>query len=103
MTAMDNPLTRGSASPPQDLTEGGNLPAPIAAFDAGDMGCANGLVVAFRRQVQRVEVGQVIEVTLRDPSAKVDLPSLARMMGHRIRSMSEVEDGAVVVQIERGR
>ena len=72
-------------------------------YDAGSMGCGEGLPMEFRRRVHSVEVGEVIEIVLRDPSAKDDLPSLARMMGHRIRSMRDRDDGALVVLVERAR
>jgi TusA-related sulfurtransferase len=74
-----------------------------STYDAGSMGCGEGLPMEFRRRVLSVEVGEVIEIVLRDPSAKDDLPSLARMMGHRIRSMRDRDDGALVVLVERAR
>ena len=72
-------------------------------YDAGSMGCGEGLPMEFRRRVHALEVGEMIEIVLRDPSAKEDLPSLARMMGHRIRSMEDRADGALVVLVERAR
>lgn len=72
-------------------------------YDAGSTGCGEGLPMEFRRRVHALEVGEVIEIVLRDPSAKEDLPSLARMMGHRIRSMEDRTDGALVVLVERAR
>ncbi|CAN5703958.1 hypothetical protein BH24ACT26_BH24ACT26_08160 [soil metagenome] len=73
------------------------------SYDAGSMGCGEGLPMEFRRRVHALEVGEVMEIVLRDPSAKEDLPSLARMMGHRIRSMEDRADGALVVLVERAR
>ncbi len=70
--------------------------------DVGDMGC-EGLPTEFRRNMQDLEVGDVIEFVVRDPSAKEDLPPLARMMGHRIVSQVELEDGAHSVVVERAR
>jgi TusA-related sulfurtransferase len=40
---------------------------------------------------------------MRDPSAKEDLPPLVRMMGHRIRSVEELEDGRMSLVVERAR
>ena len=57
----------------------------------------------FRRNMQTLEVGDTIEFVVRDPSAKEDLPPLARMMGHRIVSQMELEDGAHAVVVERAR
>ena len=84
---------------------------PIAApgtggvhhFDAGDLGCADGLAGEFRRRIQRIPVGDVLAVTTRDPAAKEDLPPLARMMGHVVRSIEAADDGCLLVTIEKGR
>ena len=72
-------------------------------YDAGLLGCGEGVPTEFRRRMHSIDVGEVIEVVVRDPSAKEDLPSLARMMGHRIRSMHDRDDGALVVLVERAR
>jgi TusA-related sulfurtransferase len=42
-------------------------------------------------------------VTTGDPSAKEDLPPLARMMGHTVRSIENARDGSLVIDVERGR
>jgi TusA-related sulfurtransferase len=72
-------------------------------YDAGDTGCGDGLHMEFRRRIQSVEVGEIVEVILRDPSAKEDLPSLVRMMGHRIRATDELSDGRLQLIVERSR
>jgi TusA-related sulfurtransferase len=72
-------------------------------YDAGDTGCGEGLHMEFRRRLQTLEVGELIEVTMRDPSAKEDLPPLVRMMGHRIRSTEELGDGRMRLLVERSR
>ena len=66
------------------------------------MGC-DALPTAFRRQMQSVAVGDVVDFILFDPSAKEDTPSLARMMGHKILRSEQRDDGALVVSVERGR
>ena len=78
-------------------------PEPIEIFDAGDMSCSDGLHMEFRRRVHALEVGNSIEFVVRHPSAREDLPALARMMGHRIRSIEVREDGALSVVVERAR
>ncbi|MGZ5212349.1 MAG: sulfurtransferase TusA family protein, partial [Actinomycetota bacterium] len=42
-------------------------------FDAGDLGCADGLATEFRRRIGAIPVGDVLVVTARDPAAKEDL------------------------------
>jgi TusA-related sulfurtransferase len=75
----------------------------VHRFDAGDLGCADGLAGEFRRQMQGIPVGEVLVVSTRDPAAKEDLPPLARMMGHVVRSIEAPGDGRLLVSVERGR
>lgn len=70
--------------------------------DLGTMGCSV-VPMEFRRTMQGIEVGEVIEFRMRDPSAKEDLPPLARMMGHRILAEEELGDGALAVVVERAK
>jgi TusA-related sulfurtransferase len=70
--------------------------------DLGTMGCTH-VPMEFRRTMQGLELGEVIEFRMRDPSAKEDLPPLARMMGHRVLAQEELEDGALSVVVERAR
>lgn len=75
----------------------------VHRFDAGDLGCADGLAGEFRRRMQQIPVGHVLVVSTRDPAAKEDLPPLARMMGHVVRSIEAPGDGRLLVSVERGR
>jgi TusA-related sulfurtransferase len=72
-------------------------------FDAGSLSCADGLAEEFRRQLQAIPVGDALEVQTIDPSAKEDLPPLARMMGHTVLSVEPSEDGRLLITVERGR
>ena len=76
---------------------------PDVRYDAGDMGCGEGLHMEFRRRMQGLDVGQLIEFVVRDSSAKEDLPSCARMLGHRVRSVEDHTDGSMSVIVERAR
>ena len=78
-------------------------PSRVHHFDAGDLGCADGLAGEFRRHMQQIPVGDVLVVSTRDPAAKGDLPPLARMMGHAVRSIEASGDGRLLVSVERGR
>jgi TusA-related sulfurtransferase len=75
----------------------------VTSFDAGTMGCADGLAEEFRRRLAEVPVGGVIEVVVRDPAAKEDLPSLARMLGQRVSSTKATADGRLIIAVERKR
>jgi TusA-related sulfurtransferase len=72
-------------------------------FDAGNLGCADGLASEFRRRMGAIPVGDVLVVTARDPAAKEDLPPLARMMGHAVRSIETPDDGRLLITVERRR
>jgi TusA-related sulfurtransferase len=74
---------------------------PTQVFDAGDMGCADGLAQEFRRQIANVSIGGSLEVVVSDPAAKEDLPSLARLLGQRITSTEAHDDGRLTITVER--
>lgn len=81
--------------------EPGVATAPMQVFDAGDMGCADGLAQEFRRQIAKVSIGGSLEVIVSDPAAKEDLPSLARLLGQRITSTEVHDDGRLTITVER--
>ena len=70
-------------------------------FDAGDMGCADGLAQEFRRHIAEVSIGGSLKVVVSDPAAKEDLPSLARLLGQRITSTEAHDDGRLTITVER--
>ena len=75
----------------------------LHTFDAGTMGCADGLAGEFSRRIKSVAVGDVLTVVARDPAAKEDLPSLARMMGQQVLSVDQNDDGSLSITVERVR
>jgi TusA-related sulfurtransferase len=81
----------------------GQEPGRVHTFDAGDLSCGTGLAQEFRRRMLAIPVGDILEVETIDPAAKEDLPSLARMMGHRVRSVESPGDGRLLITMERGR
>ena len=93
-----------------DLVCSGFLPHEAEAescearlFDAGTMGCADGLAEEFRNRLTGVPLGGHLAVVVRDPAAKEDLPSLARMLGQRITSSEATEDGRLIITVERNK
>jgi TusA-related sulfurtransferase len=66
------------------------------------LGCSNGLPEEFRRQIDSIPIGSILEISTRDPSAREDLPSLSRLLGHRVISISNSPDGNTVLSIQRG-
>jgi len=83
------------------LVQPGVAASPTQVFDAGDMGCADGLAQEFRRQIAKVSIGESLEVVVSDPAAKEDLPSLARLLGQRITSTEAHDDGRLTITVER--
>ncbi len=75
----------------------------VHRFDAGDLGCADGLAGQFRQQIQRIPIGHLLVVSTSDPAAKEDLPSMARLMGHVVVSIEAPGDGRLVITVERGK
>ncbi len=75
----------------------------VRRFDAGDLGCSSGLPEEFRRQIDAIPIGGMLEILTRDPSAKEDLPSLTRLLGHRLVSTRNSPDGSTVLVVQRGR
>jgi TusA-related sulfurtransferase len=71
-------------------------------FDAGTMGCADGLAQEFRRRILAIPLGDVLVVQTSDAAAKEDLPPLARMMGHTVRSIEPSGNGRLLITVERG-
>lgn len=89
------------------VCSGNTLEQPAASagrvheFDAGDMGCGDGLPQEFMRRIRAIPVGDILHVITSDPSARQDLPSLARMNGHKVEPPRELEGGRTVFVIER--
>lgn len=73
----------------------------VHPFDAGTMGCTDGLAQEFRRRILAIPPGDVLRVIVRDPAAKEDLPPLARMLGHTVQSIDALEGGRVQIHVER--
>lgn len=94
-----------------DPQPAGSLPEPESEvgengthrFDAGNLGCADGLAGEFRGRIGGIPIGDLLVVTARDPAAKEDLPALARLMGHAVRSIETPGDGRLQVTVERRR
>lgn len=88
-----------------DLVCSGFHPEPgsgaAAHFDAGTLGCADGLAAEFRRRVEAIEPGTRLSVRTADPGARRDLPALARMLGHTVTTTETHPDGSVTLTVER--
>ncbi len=72
-------------------------------FDAGTLGCTDGFTAELRRRIRAIDVGHHLRVIARDPSAKEDLPSMTRLMGHRLVEAVDLDDGSACFTVERAR
>lgn len=72
-------------------------------YDAGTMSCNDGLDEQFKQAIGSIPVGGAMQVRAHDASAKVELPSFARLLGHEVRSIEEPSGGGVLVTVERRR
>jgi len=81
--------------------EPGATTGRVEVFEAGTMGCADGLAQEFRRRIAEVPIGGSLEVVVSDPAAKEDLPSLARLLGQRVTSTEAHDDGRLTITVER--
>jgi len=77
--------------------------ASVHRFDAGDLGCGSGLPREFRARIGQIPVGHVLEVVTKDPSAKEDLPSISRLLGHKVRSVEPGAEGEFMIRVERSK
>lgn len=74
----------------------------IHDFDAGEIGCGTGLAAEVRRRLAAVSVGEALRIVTRDPSAREDLPALARLLGLRVLAVEPTDD-TITITIERTR
>ncbi|MFA5891658.1 MAG: sulfurtransferase TusA family protein [Actinomycetota bacterium] len=70
---------------------------PSSIVDFGTRGCGDGIASEFKERIADLEPGQTIEVVVRDPSARTDLPAICRMLGHEILSTQDTGDSARIL------
>ncbi len=68
-------------------------------FDASGLRCPMP-VLKLKKEIQNVEVGQVLKVIATDIGTKKDFPAWAERTGHEILGMNE-EDGKFIWFIKR--
>lgn len=75
---------------------------PIRTFDYGNKGCGEGVSTQFKQDIAGVDPGQMVEVIVREPSARTDLPAMCRMLGHDL-VWSDESDGVLRMHVVRAR
>jgi TusA-related sulfurtransferase len=95
-------MEQGGAAVGAAETEAPQQGGKVVRFDCGWVGCDE-MPMIVRRQLQEVEVGDIVEFVVREPSSKEDTPPFCRMLGHRVISTDQQRDGVVVIRVERAR
>ena len=52
-------------------------------WNAGETGCG-ALIVGLKREIHRIQVGELLEVTALDAGAARDIPAWCRLTGHTL-------------------
>lgn len=74
----------------------------VHQLDFGEMGCGDGLAAHVRRHLSAVGIGDRLRIVTHDPSAREELPALARLLGQRVISIEPTGD-ATTITLERTR
>ena len=75
---------------------------PAASFDAEDLDLASGLIFALDVCLSDIEVGEVLELTSRNPAVNHELPAWCRGTGHRLVATEPDGTDGTIFRIERG-
>ena len=75
---------------------------PAAVCDGGPLDCGGGLLIAIRRALRGIEIGEVLEVRSQAPSVAIDLPAWCDLAGHRLEQVARGELTASYF-VRRGR
>ncbi|HEX2809600.1 MAG TPA: methyltransferase domain-containing protein, partial [Kineosporiaceae bacterium] len=85
----DDPNHDTTDDPNHDTTDGAD-DEPLV-YDAGDRYCGQGIARDLRSWWAECPPGTRTVVSVRDPSTKADVPSLARLLGHTVEEISETD------------
>jgi TusA-related sulfurtransferase len=61
---------------------------PVAVCDGGPLDCGGGLLIAIRRALNKIVVGEILEIRSEAASVAVDLPAWCDMVGHRLEHVT---------------
>ena len=66
---------------------GGGL-EPAAVCDGGALDCGAGLLIAIRRALSTIAVGDILEIRSEADSVATDLPAWCDIVGHRLEQVT---------------
>jgi TusA-related sulfurtransferase len=58
--------------------------APAAVCDGGSLDCNGGLLIAIRRALGGIAVGEILEIRSQNASVAIDLPAWCDLAGHHL-------------------
>jgi TusA-related sulfurtransferase len=70
------------------MTDDASLKA-AAVCDGGPLDCGGGLLIAIRRALRGIGIGEVLEVRSEAASVAVDLPAWCNLAGHRLELVQQ--------------
>jgi TusA-related sulfurtransferase len=73
-----------------------------AVCDGGTLDCGGGLLIAIRRALGGIAVGEILEIRSQAPSVAIDLPAWCDLAGHPLEKVSGSESTASYF-VRRGR
>jgi tRNA 2-thiouridine synthesizing protein A len=79
--------------PSEDDEPDAELPTPDLVVDAEEAGCGD-LMVLLMRSIRKLDAGDVLRFTARDPGAAADIPSWCRLTGHPLLAGPVDPEGA---------
>ncbi|MCH7230924.1 sulfurtransferase TusA family protein [Glycomyces sp. L485] len=75
---------------------------PAAVCDGGALDCGGGLLIAIRRALNGIGVGEILEIRSRAPSVEIDLPAWCDLAGHPLEQTAR--DGSTTSYfVRKGR
>jgi TusA-related sulfurtransferase len=61
---------------------------PAAVCDGGTLDCNSGLLIAIRRALNGITVGEILEIRSQAPSVAIDLPAWCDLAGHALEQVA---------------
>jgi TusA-related sulfurtransferase len=62
---------------------------PAAVCDGGTLDCGGGLLIAIRRALSGIDIGDILEIRSQAPSVAIDLPAWCDMAGHPLEQVAQ--------------
>jgi TusA-related sulfurtransferase len=62
---------------------------PAAVCDGGPLDCNGGLLIAIRRALRGIGIGDILEIRSEAASVAIDLPAWCDLAGHRLEQVTQ--------------